>query len=386
MSLYSRVERRMWRDEKFRALSAPAPNAQTLWQYLLTGPHNTPIPGLFVLGMATIADELNWSLEATKACFQEITAAGMARFDQATRLVWLPNALRSNKPGNPNVVVGWREEWALLPDCALKREAAEFFGGFLVRMSPEFARSFAIVQGKAKPRKSNNPSGKAKPKPLVEPLGTLCSQEQEQEQEQEERDLGRARDLGAPCAVPKPSPPSPPQEPPALPVPEPAPTRAPAAPPAAHCPRQEHAYAFDPTEALYALRAASEGGRRGQLGAMASAAQLAELAEVARSATPRPLTAEDFKVLGAAWKAGKALTWMVKPPCVGQLLRAGGEMLMTAMEEALSWNASQQKQLAAVRLVPTEPPAQPAAPEDWRRLRDAMTALKAGKTKVAHGS
>lgn len=48
--LFSKVARRMWVDDKFCRLSRPQPNAQTLWKYLLTGPHSTSVPGLFLAG------------------------------------------------------------------------------------------------------------------------------------------------------------------------------------------------------------------------------------------------------------------------------------------------------------------------------------------------
>lgn len=186
MSRFSRVERKMWRDEKFRSLSAPAPNAQTLWQYLLTGPHNTVIPGLFVLGMGTLAEELNWPLEATRECFYELTAAGMVRFDAVTRLMWLPNSMKYNPPANPNIVAGWKEDWALLPDCSLRSEAGESLGRSLVALSPALGIAFDKAQGKAVKRKSNNPSGLPKPNRLANRLVPVSPQEKEKEKEKED--------------------------------------------------------------------------------------------------------------------------------------------------------------------------------------------------------
>ena len=89
---YSRVSRRMWRDEKFRGLSSPKPCARYLWMFLLTGPHCTAIPGLFVLGEASMGEELGWSASATRSAMEEIERAGLIRVDRSTRLVWLPNA------------------------------------------------------------------------------------------------------------------------------------------------------------------------------------------------------------------------------------------------------------------------------------------------------
>lgn len=186
---YSRVSRRMWRDEKFRALSAPKPNARDLWLFLLTGPHCTAIPGLFVLGEASMAEELGWPLAATRAAFDEIVRAGMLRVDRGARLVWLPNALTHNPPASPNVVVSWRGPWSELPECALRIEARDALRAGLSEMGPSFADSFAIALGEAKARPSPNPSGGPRPKALVEPLAKPSpSQDQDQDQEQEQED------------------------------------------------------------------------------------------------------------------------------------------------------------------------------------------------------
>ena len=47
---YRKVSTRLWADDRFRRLSGPAPNAQSLFVYLIAGPHTTSLPGLFVAG------------------------------------------------------------------------------------------------------------------------------------------------------------------------------------------------------------------------------------------------------------------------------------------------------------------------------------------------
>lgn len=192
-SRYSRVSRRMWRDEKFRALSAPKPCARYLWLFLLTGTHCTAIPGLFSIGEAALAEELGWPVSATRSALEEIERTGMAKVDRGARLVWLPNALAHNPPASPNVVVGWRVPWSELPTCALLTEARDAFRGVLAEMGSEFARSFAIALGEEKPRPSPNPSGGPRPKALVKALAKgdpkpSPSQEQDQDQEQEQEE------------------------------------------------------------------------------------------------------------------------------------------------------------------------------------------------------
>ena len=110
----------MWGDEKFRRLSAPKPNAQTLWFYLLTGEHTTALPGAFVAGEAALAEALEWPLPAFKKAFDEVLVLGLAEVDRKARLVFIPKALRHNPPQSPNVVKAWRKAFNELPDCKLK--------------------------------------------------------------------------------------------------------------------------------------------------------------------------------------------------------------------------------------------------------------------------
>ena len=177
VSRYSKVERRMWGDEKFRALSPAPPNAQTLWVYLLTGPHNTSIPGLFVAGVGSLSDALRWPVDDTRRCLEEITkpsakpsgkAKAMAKCDPTTGLVWLPNAIASNQPESPNVVIGWRSVWDLLPECRLRDEAESTLRTALAIISDSYAHAFDIATQRAEPsprkepkQNSEKPSAKA---------------------------------------------------------------------------------------------------------------------------------------------------------------------------------------------------------------------------------
>ena len=181
MSRYRKVEVRIWSDEKFRALSPVQPSGQGLCFFLLTGPHTGPIPGLFRAGRAAMAEELGWPLEAFDEAFREVSEQGMAKADFAARLMWLPNAIKHNKPESPNVVKSWSAEFDLLPECPLKLEALEAIKTFVCSLGPGFSSAFAgafEAHGK--------PSGKASGKPSGKPSGkTMPNQEQEQEQEQE---------------------------------------------------------------------------------------------------------------------------------------------------------------------------------------------------------
>lgn len=120
---WSAVTRSLWSDSRFLDLSAPGPNAQTLWVYLLTNPYQGPIPGLFPVGVGTIADSLGWSLEDTREKLQEIKDAGMLFFCERPPLIFLPKAILHNQPANPNMIKGWLANWYELPECPLRDRA-----------------------------------------------------------------------------------------------------------------------------------------------------------------------------------------------------------------------------------------------------------------------
>jgi hypothetical protein len=143
MSRYRNVHTRMWSSEDFLSLSAPPPNAQSIWQYLLTGPQTTCIPGLMVIGPAAIAERFRWPLEDTRACFQEILDAGMAVWDEARCLLWLPKAIDHSEPASPNVVTSWRTVWNEMPSCQVKEEAWAALRSWLeIEKTPAFVAAF----------------------------------------------------------------------------------------------------------------------------------------------------------------------------------------------------------------------------------------------------
>lgn len=188
MSRYRKVEVKTWMDEKFRHLTPMPASGQGLWLFLMTGPHTGPIPGLFRAGRAGMAEELGWKLEAFDEAFGEVFAQGMAKADFKARLVWLPNALKHNKPESPNVVRSWRVDLDLLPECALKIEAVAHIRDHLESVGKAFVEAFDDVLGKRK---------EASPKPSVKPFANpMPNQEQEQEQDQQQQQE-EAKALGA---------------------------------------------------------------------------------------------------------------------------------------------------------------------------------------------
>jgi hypothetical protein len=161
MARYRKIDVVMWNDQKFRRLSGPPPNGKSCWQYLLTNPETSNIPGVYRAFSETLARGLGWTPEAFREAFQEAFREGMAKADWEVGFVFIPGAAKYNKPESPNVVRGWSMVWHELPECRLKLESWEHLKAFTEALGEGFAKAF----------------GEACPKPLP-------NQEQEQEQDQ----------------------------------------------------------------------------------------------------------------------------------------------------------------------------------------------------------
>lgn len=134
----------MWGDDRFSRLSRPTPNAQTLWIYLLTGPHTTALPGAFVAGEASLAESLGWSTRSLRKAFAEVLREGLIEADAKTRLVFIPKAVRHNPPQSLNVVIGWRKSFDELPDCLLKQRISLHVVEELIRLGKSEAYTKAF--------------------------------------------------------------------------------------------------------------------------------------------------------------------------------------------------------------------------------------------------
>lgn len=142
-SRYAQVDRCVWVDVKFLSLSKPAPNAQTLFLWLLTSPESGIVPGLIRIGLAGMAEAIDWSTMDTAAYMDELVAAGMARVDWKARLVWLPKALSRNMPRQAQNMSPWAKAWSEIPECQLKAEAWQGMFDTLATKKDELAESFA---------------------------------------------------------------------------------------------------------------------------------------------------------------------------------------------------------------------------------------------------
>jgi hypothetical protein len=159
---YRKIDVRIYNDARFRQLSAPSPNGQSLFLYLLTNQFTTAIPGLYRAGAAQLAEDLGWPVEAFLKAFREVSAQGLARADWRACLLWIPNVVRYDPPQSPNAVRSWRVPWDELPECSLKHKAYQELERHLGGLTQALRKAFHEVCPKG-----------------------LATQEQEQEQEEE---------------------------------------------------------------------------------------------------------------------------------------------------------------------------------------------------------
>jgi len=192
VSRYRKIEVRTWGDDKFCRLSRIPPCGQGLWLYMLSGPHTGPIPGLFRAGRAALAEELGWDMKGFDKAFKELSDQGMIKADPATRLMWIPNAIKHNRPESLNVIKAWGKEFDLLPDSPVKDDALAFIEAYVKGLSEPFVKTFsdafreALRKASAKAIAIRN--GMARP---------IQEQEQDKEDPSEDREVPRrATNLG----------------------------------------------------------------------------------------------------------------------------------------------------------------------------------------------
>jgi len=117
MSVYRKIDPRMWDDERFVALS---PEAKLVWVLILTGPHTMSLPGLSVCGKAGLSEASRYGIDTVSKAVDELSASGMVVFNAAARVVRVPNAPKYNPCSNAKVLTGWRSLWNSVPECAEK--------------------------------------------------------------------------------------------------------------------------------------------------------------------------------------------------------------------------------------------------------------------------
>ena len=144
---YRKVEPRMWDDERFATLTK---DGKLTWLCVLTGPHTTSLPGLFVCGLATLSESMRDDIDTVSKAVRELSAAGMLRFNATVRVVQVPNAPKYNPCPNPKVLKGWLSVWKSVPDCAEKFNHVDRLRDALDAAQPWVAGAWAETFGAVK--------------------------------------------------------------------------------------------------------------------------------------------------------------------------------------------------------------------------------------------
>lgn len=175
MSQYAKVFGSLWGDRRFRGLSGPAPNAQTLYLFLLTTPSRV-IPGVIPLGLGAIADLLGaatgneeWFPGPLRERFAELDANGLARVEFRAPLIYLPSEPANDPPANPNTAKHWGRSLVPIPDCELKLEIAQDLKRLCERLGKRFAEGFEAGFGTVRETVSGTPIPLPLPLPLPLP-------------------------------------------------------------------------------------------------------------------------------------------------------------------------------------------------------------------------
>jgi len=183
MSRYNEVYQCTWDSEDFKSLSKPEPNAQTLWLYLLTGKHKTPLPGIYNIGLGALEDFLKWSHKSLTKCFQELSQNDMVRVDLENNVIYLPNWHKWNKPQNPNVLKGWLNLLDNIPNCEYKYLYYQQLKSLIKPLSKSFNilldKSFPTPVPVPVPVPKPVPNPIPKPEPETKPQRTLLENESE---------------------------------------------------------------------------------------------------------------------------------------------------------------------------------------------------------------
>lgn len=177
---YRTLDVRLWGDVKFRSLSPIQPSGQALFLYLLTNPNTNSIPGLYRAGAAGMAEELGWSKEDFLVAFKEVLDQGLVMADFDARVIFIPNALRFNKPQSINVIKSWSVHWDELPECKLKADAYLIMKQYIDDMSEGFRLAFIMACGNANVKTTRKVSAK---------LRAIQEQDQNQNQEEEQENI-----------------------------------------------------------------------------------------------------------------------------------------------------------------------------------------------------
>ena len=137
---YSRVSPRFWTEA---TRDGWTDDMKLLGLYLLTCPHRKT-EGLYLLPLGYVAEDLGWSGERLSASLAQLLQQGFAEYDTKARVVFLPHALKYQRPDNQNQITHAVKSVLDLPDTHLKNR--------LLAAAFEYAQAFAQALQQALPQ------------------------------------------------------------------------------------------------------------------------------------------------------------------------------------------------------------------------------------------
>lgn len=141
---YSRIKSKFWTDEKSGKWDD---STKLLALYLLTSPHIN-ILGCYVLPKGYICEDLGWTTEQLAKPFAKLLADGFIKYDEANKLLLIPNYLKHNPIENRNQAIAALKQLMELPRSPLIAELQQLCEPFRKLFGERFEERFAERYGK----------------------------------------------------------------------------------------------------------------------------------------------------------------------------------------------------------------------------------------------
>jgi hypothetical protein len=123
--------RKTWRKTRFRELTV---QQQLLLLYLWTGPEVIN-PGVYYIGVPTIADDLPFSEKSVRSSLKSLEAQGWFRYDSRAKVIFFPKWADYDRPKNQSVIISYLNHVKDLPDTELKGEFLKTLMPYLQQFS-----------------------------------------------------------------------------------------------------------------------------------------------------------------------------------------------------------------------------------------------------------
>lgn len=134
MAHYRKIDVQIWNDARMVSLK---PSAKLAFLFLITHPNMTSIGA-----MRATVQGLAAELSVSPKDFAEVFDKGMAKYDEKTFCIFLPNFLKYQTAESPNVIKNWVKQIAYIPEGFLKEEAVGCLKAYVEGMREGFQKAF----------------------------------------------------------------------------------------------------------------------------------------------------------------------------------------------------------------------------------------------------